>query len=296
MKPKISACLVLFNEENRIRKCLESIKDLVDEIVVIHDGPCQDRTINICKEFGAKVFIGKYTGNPEYHRIELLKKAKNNWILQIDADEILSDELREEINRLAFDKDGYWIKILAKNSKFKKYHLRLYNKKKIKFIGLIHHEPELQESLNSQILKNPIYHYQNQKESPDKWTGIQTREYLKDFSEIPKYNWSEEDWSKNVKFRRDHPFLALFFAPLRSFFHFTKKYNLHIGLKQAKYSFLLGQKIIDLKYRNYLYLIKYKLVSFFLNGIRCFLRVFQKRRGNAYIALTFDDEIKKEQR
>jgi glycosyltransferase involved in cell wall biosynthesis len=179
MFSKISACLVLFNEEKKIRKCLESIKDLVDEIVVIHDGQCQDRTIEICREFGAKIYFKNFIGNPEYHRIDLLKKAKNNWILQIDADEVLSEELRKEILKLKFDKDAYLMKRLAKDFKFRKYCLRLFNKKKIKFIGLVHHEAELLNSSSSQKLKNPIYHYKDkEKFYSDKWFGIQARERI----------------------------------------------------------------------------------------------------------------------
>ena len=44
-KNTISACLVVHNEEKLIGRCLESIKNLVDEIIVVHDGPCQDKTL-----------------------------------------------------------------------------------------------------------------------------------------------------------------------------------------------------------------------------------------------------------
>lgn len=299
MKVKISACLVVRNEEKRIKKCLESIKDLVDEIVVIHDGPCRDQTIEICKEFGARVYVGEYTGNPEFHRIELLKKAKNDWILQLDADEALSEELRDEISKLRFDKDGYLVKVLRKNSNFKKYHLRLYHRKKIKFLGLIHHGPELLNPLNSQKLFNPIWHFKEPESIfSDRWRGIQAKEYLKDFSEVSKYNWPETDWPKNIKFRRNHPFLALILAPIRSFFHFTRKYDLKVGIEHSLSSFLLGWKIIELKYKKYLYFLKFRVISFFLDvfdfGKKIPRSFSWKPQREAYVILTFDDEIKEE--
>ena len=49
MTNKISACLVVRNEEKIIKKCLDSIKDVVDEIIIVHDGEYNDKTLKICK-------------------------------------------------------------------------------------------------------------------------------------------------------------------------------------------------------------------------------------------------------
>lgn len=111
-KPKkgsISACLVVYNEEKLIRRCLESIKDVVDEIIIIHDGPCKDKTLDICKEYTDKVYVGKRRGIAEPHRPETFRKASSEWILWIDADEFLSEGLKKNIRKLVQDGsvDGY---------------------------------------------------------------------------------------------------------------------------------------------------------------------------------------------
>lgn len=102
---RLSACLVIHNEEKLLPRCLESIKNIVDEIIVIHDGPCSDDSLEIAKRFGAKVFIRPYIGEAEYNRPFSYEKASGEWILQIDADEFLSDKAKIEIPKLVKSKD-----------------------------------------------------------------------------------------------------------------------------------------------------------------------------------------------
>lgn len=96
MPPKypISACIITFNEESRIRDCLESVK-WVDEIVVV-DSFSTDKTVDICKEYTARVYQRAWPGNIDQknHAIGL---ATNDWILCLDADERLSPGLIGEI-------------------------------------------------------------------------------------------------------------------------------------------------------------------------------------------------------
>ena len=94
---KISACLVVFNEEKLIERCLESLKGAVDEIIIIHDGDCQDNTLKIAATYGAKIYEKPHIGFAEEYRPFAYEQTKNNWILQIDADEFLSDGLKKPI-------------------------------------------------------------------------------------------------------------------------------------------------------------------------------------------------------
>lgn len=107
--PTISACLVVWNGEKQIRSCLESIKKVVDEIVVVHDGPCSDKTLAICKEYTVNVFVLPYVGEAEPHRQFTFDKATSEWILWIDQDEQLSIELQKNIRSLATNENvaGY---------------------------------------------------------------------------------------------------------------------------------------------------------------------------------------------
>lgn len=96
MKIKISAAIATYNEEKNIKDCLLSVKDMVDEIVVV-DGKSQDKTAEIAKSFGAKVIL--VDNDPMFHNMKQLSfdKANGEWILYLDADERVSKELAREI-------------------------------------------------------------------------------------------------------------------------------------------------------------------------------------------------------
>ena len=96
-KLQISACLITHNEEHNIRRCLDSL-DFCQEIVVV-DGGSTDRTISQAKEYNAKIIENKlWLGFGNQKQIAI-NSASNDWILSIDADEVVTVELREEIIR-----------------------------------------------------------------------------------------------------------------------------------------------------------------------------------------------------
>ncbi|YAR63815.1 glycosyltransferase family 2 protein [Bacillus cytotoxicus] len=86
MKPFISACLIVKNEEDMLRKCLESLQGGVDEIVVVDTGST-DTTKEIAKEFTDKVYDFEWTNDFAEARNFAASKASGEWILAIDADE-----------------------------------------------------------------------------------------------------------------------------------------------------------------------------------------------------------------
>lgn len=104
--PTISACLVIYNEALIIRRCLESVKDLVDEIVVIHDGECTDGSLDIVREYTDRIFIRPHTGDSSLHRVFSYEQARSEWIFQIDADEYLDIEDHLVIKRLVQEAEG----------------------------------------------------------------------------------------------------------------------------------------------------------------------------------------------
>jgi len=96
MKLRISVAIATFNEEKNIGECLESVRDLADEIVVV-DGSSTDKTVEIAKKYGAKVIV---TDNPPIFHINKQKaidECRGEWILQLDADERVTPELKKEI-------------------------------------------------------------------------------------------------------------------------------------------------------------------------------------------------------
>ena len=100
IKNFISACLVIKDEEDCLDRCLKSIQTLVDEIILIHDGPCKDRSLEIANNYKARIFVREFAGLPAIHRPFSFEQAKGEWILYIDADEVVTDELRLEVRKL----------------------------------------------------------------------------------------------------------------------------------------------------------------------------------------------------
>lgn len=94
----LSIVLATYNEEKNIAKCLNSIKSVADEIIVV-DGSSEDKTREIARSLGAKVT--KVKNIPMFHtnKQKAIDLAKGNWILQLDADEIVSEELLEEVKK-----------------------------------------------------------------------------------------------------------------------------------------------------------------------------------------------------
>lgn len=97
-KHSLSVTVITKNEEDRIRACLESVKDIADEIIVFDSGS-EDSTVNICKEYTDKVFETDWPGFGKQKQ-RALNKATGDWVLTIDADEALEPQLTQEIVNL----------------------------------------------------------------------------------------------------------------------------------------------------------------------------------------------------
>ena len=93
MKPFLSLCMIVKNEEHTLRACLESVRGAVDEIVIIDTGST-DTTVAIAREFNAVIGHFEWIGDFAAARNEALKLCTGEWILYLDADERLTDESR----------------------------------------------------------------------------------------------------------------------------------------------------------------------------------------------------------
>ena len=87
----ISACMMVKNEKEMLPDCLESIKDVVDEIIVVDTGST-DRTVEIAESYGAKIYHHPWENDFSKHRNQSISYATGDWFLIIDADEILVTE------------------------------------------------------------------------------------------------------------------------------------------------------------------------------------------------------------
>ncbi|MFZ2202603.1 MAG: glycosyltransferase family 2 protein [Microgenomates group bacterium] len=99
----LSVTLATYNEEANLARCLAAVKDLASEIIIV-DGTSADRTVAIAKDFGAKVTVT--TNKPIFHINKQMAndKARGDWILQLDGDEIVTGQLKKEIKLLLADK------------------------------------------------------------------------------------------------------------------------------------------------------------------------------------------------
>lgn len=95
-KMKLSVVLATRNEEANIERCLESIKSIADEIIVV-DEYSTDKTRDIAKKYNAKVYLEKHHDIFHITKQKALEKASGSWILQLDADEVVTKELSDEI-------------------------------------------------------------------------------------------------------------------------------------------------------------------------------------------------------
>lgn len=135
---KLSVALAVFNEEKNLPDCLSSVKDLAWEIVIV-DGGSTDKTVEIARGYKARIL---QTDNPPIFHInknKAIDATRGDWVLQLDADEIVTSQLAAEIVEKIELKDeynGYWIprsnfflgRFLKKGGQYPDYTLRLYKK------------------------------------------------------------------------------------------------------------------------------------------------------------------------
>lgn len=164
---KISVVLATFNEEENLGKCLKSVKDLAWEIIVV-DGGSTDKTLKVARQFGAKII---QTNNPPIFHInknKAIDAATGDWVLQLDADEVVTVELAGEIKEVISHEtviNGYWIprknfflgRFLTKGGQYPDYTLRLYRKGKGRLPAKDVHEQAIVEGRTGYI-KNNLLH------------------------------------------------------------------------------------------------------------------------------------------
>jgi glycosyltransferase involved in cell wall biosynthesis len=115
MPGKLSLCLICKNEQEVIGKCLESVKDIVSEIIAVDTGST-DGTLDILKKYNAKIIQQEWTDDFSFHRNEGLKYATGDWNLMLDADEEIPEDSKPALRQ-----------ILAENNKNKVYNVNIKN-------------------------------------------------------------------------------------------------------------------------------------------------------------------------
>jgi glycosyltransferase involved in cell wall biosynthesis len=112
-RPRVSAFLIVHNEEQHLADCLASVSEIADEIIVLDDGSV-DRTVEIARAAGARVEFRKFDGFGAQKQAAL-DMTRGEWVVSIDADERLTPTLVHEIRRVTGGNDasgpaGYWVR------------------------------------------------------------------------------------------------------------------------------------------------------------------------------------------
>lgn len=167
---KLSVVLATYNEAQNLSRCLTSIKVIANEIIIV-DGQSTDNTVKIAKHFGAKVFLVPNQANFHINKNLAINHATGDWILQLDADEVVSPALSSEIKSTithSLEVNGYWVnrknwfltRFLTKGGQYPDATLRLYRRGMGRLPALDVHEQAVVYGPTGH-LTNDLLHYRD---------------------------------------------------------------------------------------------------------------------------------------
>lgn len=239
---KLSGVIITFNEEKNIEKCLQSLVNVVDEIVVV-DSFSTDNTKQICQNYNVRFIEQKFLGYIEQKNFALAQ-ASNDYIVSLDGDEALCETLQNSIIELKsnWTLDGYycnrfnnfcgqWIK---HSDWYPNKKLRVFDRRIAEWKGINpHDEIALKDNRKAGKLKGDILHwtYQSYKEFNDK------TEYFSTISAQAYY-----DIGKKA------PLYKIIWNPIWAFF---KAYVLRLGFLDGKNGFVISAQTGNITYLKY---------------------------------------------
>lgn len=142
-RPTLSACMIVKNEEKFLSQCLDSIKDVVDEIIIVDTGST-DNTVEMARRYTDKVYFHEWQNSFSEARNYALQFATCEWILQIDADEKLEQEdvplLRAVLKHKEFNSIFVALMSELPEGISKSYFQRIYRRGKAHYEGIVHNQ------------------------------------------------------------------------------------------------------------------------------------------------------------
>lgn len=227
---QISVVIITYNEEDNIGRCIQSVVDIADEIVVL-DSISTDKTKEICLRYPVKFIEQPFLGYIE-QKNKALEFATFPHVLSLDADEALSDELKATILNVKnnWQADGYYFnrltnfcgKWIKHTDWYPDQKLRLFDKRKGQWSGINPHDKyTLQAGCKESYVKGDILHYS--------FPSINHHmDVTKKFTSIM----AKEGYEKGKKVTM----VSLIFSP---FWKFIKSYFIRLGFLDGYYGFVV---------------------------------------------------------
>jgi glycosyltransferase involved in cell wall biosynthesis len=226
----LSVVIITFNEEKNIARCLESVLEVADEIIVV-DAYSTDNTEKICRKYDVEFYKKEWQGYSAAKNFGT-SQAQNDYILSLDADEALSGELKTSISDIKINStfQAYYLKRLANYCGkwikhcgwYPDYKLRLWNRKLGEWHGTVHEILKFEQQIPIGKLSGDLLHY--------------SFSSIKDH--INKANMFSEISAKEAikKGRKINFVYHLFLNPA---YTFINKYIFKLGFLDGYYGFLI---------------------------------------------------------
>ncbi len=199
---RLSVCLIVQNEQDNLPRVLRSVQGIADEIVVV-DGGSTDRTQEVARELGARVFLRSFTNHADQKNYAA-SLAANDWIFLLDADEEVSSELKQSVTEWKASDSQFAVYEMARltwylgawirhSRWYPDWQCRIYRRDQASFAGAIHSALRYQAPIGR--LKGDLLHYTIRSFSEheaklEKYTTTVAREMF----EEGRRNWRSGMW------------------------------------------------------------------------------------------------------
>lgn len=239
---KLSAVVITYNEEDKIGKCIDSLIGVADEIIVV-DSLSADRTVEICKSKGATVISQPFLGYVSQKNLGI-ENTKFDYILSLDADEVLSEDLINSIKNIKPNSNqayefnrltNYCGKWIRHGGWYPDPKVRIWEKSKGKWVGEgVHETLQLVDNTKIIKLKGDLLHYTTD-------TIAQHIDQIQKFTTLAAND-------LHSKGKRTSIATILF----NSWFKFVRDYFLRLGFLDGFYGFVVAFNSAFATYLKYL--------------------------------------------
>ena len=242
-KHTLSVILITKNEGDRVERCLKSVSELADEIIVLDSGST-DSTVSICESYTNHVFVTDWPGFGKQKQ-RALDKATCEWVLSIDADEALDTKMQNALKKLlsqsAIEQDAFklpWgVTIYGKTLKYGRSAravLRLFKRDGAYFTLDEVHETIVPSGKKYGVLNGLLLHYTH-------------RDYKHGLDKACDYAWlgSQKYFRKNKKSN------GLFVALLRATWTFFLIYVIRRGFLDGSIGFIMAMTYAQVNFNKY---------------------------------------------